>query len=81
MDKTPIQRAIEAVGGQANLATALSIHPSLVSQWVTGRRPVAANHVLGIEKATQGAVTRHDLRPDVFGAAPANDDSTDQQAA
>lgn len=32
---------------------------------------VPAEHVRAIEWATGGQVTRHDLRPDVFGAAPA----------
>lgn len=72
MDTPPIIRAIEATGGQRQLASLLEVHPSLISQWVTGRRPVAANHVLAIESATDGKVTRHDLRPDVFGAAPAH---------
>lgn len=70
MDKTPIAAAIEAVGGQRELAEALGVHPSLVSQWANGRRPVAAIHAIPIETATGGQVTRHDLRPDVFGPAP-----------
>jgi DNA-binding transcriptional regulator YdaS (Cro superfamily) len=66
---TPISRAIEKAGGQKPLADILNVHPAMVSQWATGRRPVAAHHVLAIEEAT--GVSRHDLRPDVFGSAPA----------
>ncbi len=62
-----ITQAISVAGGQKALADLLSIHPALVSQWATGRRPVAAHHVLAIEAAT--GVSRHDLRPDVFGPA------------
>lgn len=73
--KTPIQLAVAAVGGQAQLARALSaerpedapIPAALVWQWVQGRRPVAPQHCLPIEKVTDGKVTRYDLRPDVFG--------------
>lgn len=47
------------------MARTLSVHPALVSQWATGRRPVAARHILAIEAAA--GVSRHVLRPDVFG--------------
>lgn len=68
-DLTPIERAIKSAGGQKDLADSLKVHPALVSQWATKRRPVAAHHVLTIETLT--GVSRHELRPDVFGAAPA----------
>ncbi|QHG87961.1 transcriptional regulator [Xanthomonas sp. NCPPB 1638] len=64
---TPIQMAIRVAGGQRALADTLGVHPALVSQWATARRPVAAHHVLAIEACTK--VSRHSLRPDVFGAA------------
>lgn len=56
--------------GRPNLAKACGVHVSLVSQWATERRPVAAHHCLPIEQATAGAITRYELRPDVFGQAP-----------
>lgn len=65
---TPIQKAIDAAGGQGALARLLRVHPALVSQWRTGRRPVAAHHILSIEAIT--LVSRHELRPDIFGAPP-----------
>lgn len=67
MDK--ITQAVSAIGGQVALARILKVNPSLISQWVTGRLRVAAHHCLAIEAAT--GVSRHDLRPDVFGPAPA----------
>lgn len=70
MDKTPIQKAIEAADGQAALARAIKVQSQVVWQWADGRRPVPAHHCLAIEDACKGAVTRYDLRPDVFGAAP-----------
>lgn len=63
-----ITEAVSAVGGQVALAKILDVNPSLISQWVTGRLKVAARHCLAIEAAT--GVSRHDLRPDVFGPAP-----------
>lgn len=38
------------------------------SRWETGSRKVPAERVLGIERMT--GVSRHNLRPDVFGPAP-----------
>lgn len=64
----PIQTAVDAIGTQSELAARLSVHPTLVSQWITQRRPVAAHHCIAIEEAT--GVSRHALRPDVFGAEP-----------
>lgn len=66
-----IKRAVKEVkGGQAGLARTLGVFPQAVSQWVKGERPVPAHHCIPIEEATEGAVSRHDLRADVFGPAP-----------
>lgn len=64
---------------QADFAALLTDPPAtqgLISQWESGKVKVPAERVGQIEKATAGAVTRHDLRPDVFGPAP-----TDQARA
>lgn len=59
-------------GGQAALARHLGVTPQAVNQWVTKTRPVPARLVLAIESLT--GVSRHVLRPDVFGDAPAPSD-------
>lgn len=51
---------------QAELARRLEVTSGLVWQWLNGHRRVAAEQVLPIEKATDGAVTRYDLRPDLY---------------
>lgn len=56
-----------------DVAAALKVPNSLLSQWKTGVRRVPAEHCRAIEKVTNSAVTRYDLRPDVFGPAPACD--------
>lgn len=38
----------------------------MVWQWINQYRRIAAEKVLAIEAATGGAVTRHDLRPDIY---------------
>lgn len=63
-----ITTAIEKQGsGQAGIARLLGVSPQAVSQWVSGLRPVPPRHAIAIEAAT--GVSRHDLRPDVFGPA------------
>ncbi len=51
---------------QSELARRIDKSPGLVWQWLNGHRQVAAEQVLPIERATEGKVTRHDLRPDLY---------------
>lgn len=64
---TPIQRAVTAVGSQAEFARQLGLAQTVVWQWLNGLRPVPAHHCIRIEDVTNGSVTRYELRPDVFG--------------
>jgi len=66
-----IEKAVEIVGGQTNLANAIGVSPSFVNQWLSGQRPVPATRCRGIELATGGRVTCANLRPDVFGESSA----------
>lgn len=61
-----IDRAIEAAGGATRLASALGVRVNVVTNW-RARGTVPAEQVLAIESAT--GISRHDLRPDVFGAS------------
>lgn len=69
------QSAADLIGGQSELARQLSalgdpanrntITPQAVGLWCrTGRVP--AERVLDIERVTQGRVSRHELRPDLY---------------
>lgn len=60
--------AKELPGGQAQLARELEVSPQFVSQLATGRRPVPPRQAIAIEE--KYGVSRHELRPDVFGPAP-----------
>lgn len=64
--KDPLARAIEIFGSQQALADALAIRSPSISGWRQAGR-VPAERCAAIEKLTNGQVTRHDLRPDVFG--------------
>ncbi|MFD2298382.1 helix-turn-helix domain-containing protein [Paracidovorax citrulli] len=60
----PLETAISTVGGVGKLAEAIGIGQSAVSNWrARGTTPDAA-YCVAIERATSGAVSRRDLRPD-----------------
>lgn len=62
-----LESAIKEAGSAAELARRLGVVPMTVSQWKK-RGQVPAERCLDVEAAT--GVSRHDLRPDVFGPAP-----------
>jgi DNA-binding transcriptional regulator YdaS (Cro superfamily) len=51
-------------GRGVQLAKALGIQPSYVSDWVTGKKAVPAARCQAIVRLTDGAVTLQELRPD-----------------
>lgn len=57
-----IDKACESAGGLAKLAAAIGQTAQAVSNWRARGVPVV--HCAAIEQATNGAVTRRDLRPD-----------------
>lgn len=70
-EKTPIEKAIDIFKTQTALAEAIGTSQSFVSQWVSGARPVSPKLSRKIEEVTGGAITRYDLRPDIFGDSAA----------
>lgn len=67
---TPIERAIYHCGGRQRLAEAAGVSVQAISFWVSGERQISPLYANKIHDATKGAVSRHELRPDVFGPAP-----------
>lgn len=63
----PLKKAVELAGGQAHLARAIGVRQQHVWNWLNRDGKTPAEHVLAIERAVEGRVTRHELRPDVFG--------------
>lgn len=53
-------------GRSVSLAKALGVRPATVSNWVTRKKTIPMGQCMPIERATEGAVTRRDLRPDDF---------------
>jgi DNA-binding transcriptional regulator YdaS (Cro superfamily) len=57
----------------ARLAAAVQSKPIYLWQLARGHRRPSPVLALSIERATARAVTRHDLRPDIYGPAPGVD--------
>ena len=53
-------------GGQTQLARDLGVSPAYLYQMVKGIRPLSAERVIPLSKATSWVVTPHDLRPDIY---------------
>lgn len=51
-------------GAQMRLSKDVGAFPSDISSWLSGRRKPPIGKCVAIEQATNGAVTRRDLRPD-----------------
>jgi DNA-binding transcriptional regulator YdaS (Cro superfamily) len=61
---TPLEKAMQTVGGASALASAIGVSTSAPSMWRV-RGNVPAEHCPAIEQATNGAVRCEELRPDV----------------
>lgn len=61
---------ISDMARRAELAKAVTSSPDYLWQVATDRRKASHELAKSIERATNGAVSRHDLRPDIFGPAP-----------
>lgn len=59
--------AIESIGGLVKLSKAIGVKPNVVGNWRMRGGRVPAEHCIAVENAAKGAVTRYELRPDVFG--------------
>lgn len=64
-DESAIRKAVRLAGSQSALARKLGLSPQAVQKWCsTGEVP--DRKVLGVEAAVSGAVSRHELRPDLY---------------
>lgn len=65
MAENAIKKAAQAAGGQSALARTIGVTPQAVHYWCASGK-VPAVRVLSVERATDGEVTRHELRPDLY---------------
>ncbi len=59
-----LAEAIKAAGGPGVVGAACNITSQAVSMWLRTRCP--AEHVLTLERLCGAAVTRYQLRPDIY---------------
>jgi DNA-binding transcriptional regulator YdaS (Cro superfamily) len=64
-----IEKAVTTYGSQAKLAAAAGCSQQLISQLLKGEVGVTAETALKIDAATNGAISKRELRPDIFGEA------------
>ncbi|WP_342643473.1 transcriptional regulator [Rhodoligotrophos ferricapiens] len=63
----PLIKAINQAGGQKALADRIGTTQSMVWYWLMrAKKGVPPEVAIRIERATEGAVSRADLRPDIF---------------
>ncbi|HET9680334.1 MAG TPA: Cro/CI family transcriptional regulator [Gammaproteobacteria bacterium] len=85
MKLNPLLSAIKHCGGQTELARAVSeisnkpVGQAAVSQWLHSRVP--AERCIAIQEITDGKITVHQLRPDVFGSVPAKTTQAGEEVA
>lgn len=60
-----LDKAVKAAGGTSALAKKIGVTQAAVSNWKK-RKSIPADRVLAIEAATEGAVSRHELRSDLY---------------
>lgn len=68
--RTMIERAVRAKGSQARLAEAMGCSQQQISYLLNEAKSVTGDMAVSIDRATAGAVSKHELRPDLFGPAP-----------
>lgn len=72
---------MEIAGGQSALARKLGLKQANVWHWLNRAEHVPAEQAIAIEAATGGAVTRAELRPDLFGDPRSELSEEDQNRA
>ena len=66
---TPIKQWRKSAGrSPSDVATEAGVTLAMWNRWENGTRQVPAARVMDIERIT--GVSRHELRPDIFGPAP-----------
>ena len=63
METEAFKKVVQIVGSKAEIARQCGVTDQHIQKW---KSKVPAVHVVKLEKLTDGAVRREDLRPDVF---------------
>jgi DNA-binding transcriptional regulator YdaS (Cro superfamily) len=68
-----LARAVRLLGSQVQTGRAIGVSPQAVSEVMRRGRRVPAEWCLKLQKATGGAVTACDLRPDLYPKETSDD--------
>lgn len=61
-----IERAVSQLGSQEKLAEAAGCSQQHISYLLKDAKGISAETAVGIDRATAGLISKHDLRPDLF---------------
>lgn len=75
-----IQALVAHFGGPQKTATAFGVKAPSVHEWIE-RDQLPVGRCAKAEELTAGEFTRYQLRPDIFGPAPAANAPDDREAA
>lgn len=64
-----VRRAVDLVGGQSELARRIGMSQPTVFNLCTNAKAIRAEVAKLIDEATEGRVSKSDLRPDIWGQA------------
>ena len=65
-----IEHAVQIHGSQARLAAAMGCSQQQIS-YLLNAKSITAEMAKALDEVTDGKVSRHELRPDIFGPAQA----------
>lgn len=65
-----LQDAIKRFPSKSAFCRAIGMKPQFLWQILSDLRPLPPRYCIPIEEVTGGAVTRYELRPDIFGVGP-----------
>jgi DNA-binding transcriptional regulator YdaS (Cro superfamily) len=60
--------AVKLFSSQSEFARIIGVKQPSVFGWMSGKTKPSAKSAIKIEKATNGALTRAEIRPDIFGS-------------
>jgi DNA-binding transcriptional regulator YdaS (Cro superfamily) len=67
--RSHIERAISAHGSQVKLAKEVGCSQQYISWLLKDADQISAEMSIAFERGTKGLISRHELRPDIFGDA------------
>jgi DNA-binding transcriptional regulator YdaS (Cro superfamily) len=70
-----MEKLISYFGSHLKTAQAIGVTRNFITMVVNGKRRLSFHKVLLIEEITNGAITRHDLRPDIYPVEKLKEDN------